>query len=144
MKLIYNVRNRTIREYKRGSEEVDLALLESKLIEVLSDNVIHSWEDIADYIYGDHDKYAISNVHQIKNRLLKKVNINITNFHAYGIILEDEIYVEKIRSELDMKMTEESERLKHLINIKADDLHKAGYAQKMGAAAQGWQCPVCR
>lgn len=104
MNYIYNVKNRTIREYREGAKEIDLTSVESRFIEVLANGEVNSWFEIADYIYGYHNKHTADSLRSLKSRILQKVDLKIKNTFAYGIMLKDEIYIEKERNDKNMGM----------------------------------------
>lgn len=99
MEWIYNANRRMIRKLKEDSE-IDLTEIESKFIEVISNNKLISWEEIADYLYGDREcsSYYEQDIYRssitTKSRVLKKVKLNIETMRGKGIQLLDQIYIE--------------------------------------------------
>lgn len=98
MEWIYDTKRRSIREYKDKSKEIDLTILESKFIEVLSNNETNTWREIFNYVYNyNHEhknhKYNADDVKTIKCRLLKKAKLHIKCIKGYGLKLEDRIFI---------------------------------------------------
>ena len=97
MKYLYNSRNKTIRGLGRYSEEIDLTIYESRLIEVLSNERVNNYYEIEKYVFGEnnkHDKdFRHSNLRVVKCNLFHKLNIRIKNIRGRGYMLLDEIYI---------------------------------------------------
>ena len=71
-----------------------LSVRESRLIEVLSNGRINSYEDVIKYIYKDDKKHARNSVSLIKNRLIKKIKLNIIEtVYDRGLKLKDQIFI---------------------------------------------------
>ena len=93
MIVIFNVRNRTLRETKENSEEIDLTYRESRLLEVLCNNCMNTWGDISKYIYKIDNKFTRQSLKTIKSRLMKKTKLHIETMYSYGLKLDDLIYI---------------------------------------------------
>ena len=97
MEWIYDSNKKIIRECKDDSKEIDLTVLEGRLIEVLCNNLTNSWKEIFEYVYSYENKndykYNANDIKAIKCRLLKKVKLNIKNVQCYGLQLEDRIFI---------------------------------------------------
>ena len=95
MRLLYHSRNKTIKNRDSFGDYVSLTPTESRLIEVLSDEKAHTYEEMSKYVfkyshYDSHDYHSLA-VH--KYRILKKIEINIKTISNYGWVLKDEIYI---------------------------------------------------
>ena len=103
MKYLYESRYGIIKEMNDDCEvkEVTLSPLECKLVEVLCNGVVNSWDDVTEYMYGYKINISkrVNNfknhymTRSIKSRMLQKIKLNIMNVRGYGLILMDEIYI---------------------------------------------------
>lgn len=73
---------------------VKLSIRESRLLEVLSNGKINSYEDVIKYIYKDNKKHTRNAISLIKNRLIKKINLNIIEtVYDRGLTLKDGVFI---------------------------------------------------
>ena len=95
MRLLYHSRNKMIKNRDSFGDYVDLTPTESRLIEILSDEEAHTYEEISNYVfkYSHYDSYNYHTLAVHKYRILKKLEINIKTISNYGLVLKDEIYI---------------------------------------------------
>lgn len=90
---IFNPIMKTIADIEWFSS-VKLSDFESRLVSVLANENMNTWEDINKYIYQDdkkHNKFAAGNV---KTQLVNKVPLNIRVIHNGGLVLDDKILID--------------------------------------------------
>lgn len=93
MKYLYNIYAKLIRPLTPDSRWIHLSETEGRLLEALSNNVLNSSCSVSNYIYRYHNKNTIYAIRNIKHNLVRKTNLNITNYCKKGYILNDEIYI---------------------------------------------------
>ena len=102
MRYVYNAKERELRDLwerkKKGwHRRVSLTRLESKLLMLLSDNELHRYEEIEEYLYNDS---GIGNYREMRimPRLKKKLKnyreIKIKTRVKLGYYLKGNIYIE--------------------------------------------------
>ena len=97
MKLLYDVKNKTIRECTEGSKEVKLSQLENRCIAILSNGNVCTWKDAYEYVYQEkydhYDRLCRSRLTNVYKRLTHKINLDIRNVPGIGIVLNDEVFI---------------------------------------------------
>ena len=71
MNILYDVKKKTIRELKEGSEEIKLTKLENRLITLLSNGSVSTWNEIGLFVYNTYvDKSLMNNINCLINPMI--------------------------------------------------------------------------
>jgi hypothetical protein len=94
LSLLYTTKERSLTKYRIESEPIYLTKREGKLLEVLANGQLNTFEEIANYIYGYYDKYTYRTILSIKSLLHKKTKLDISVIRNGALRLDNIIYIE--------------------------------------------------
>lgn len=77
---------------ENGAKEIRLSKNESRLLEVLLNREVNSYESIIKYVYKDK-KGTRTMISLVKSHLLKKIDLDIKTIYDKGLVLREKVFI---------------------------------------------------